>query len=294
MSTDTPPKSTAIAFTDPAARAEQEMFILAQKRAQVYAASDLVPTQYRNNIPNVMIASNMAKRMGADVLQVMQNLYIVHGNPGWSAQFLIATFNMNGRFSSIRYRFTGEKGTDSWGCIAYCREIESGDELSGTEVTIKMAKDEGWYGKNGSKWKTMPEQMLRYRAAAYLIRTVAPEIGMGLRTEDELRDMNVESGKFRPRGNLQSSELIIDPPVNGNGHAQHEDDAPSGDLDPTDPALEFSPAYEKFTDRMARTTKTDSLVTLASEVDNSDDLWDGERESLLEDLNDRIRASKEG
>ena len=37
-----------------------------------------------------LIAQNMARRMGADLLMVMQNLYVVHGRPGWSAQFLIA------------------------------------------------------------------------------------------------------------------------------------------------------------------------------------------------------------
>ena len=35
----------------------------------------------------------------------------------------------------------------------------------------------------------MPDQMLRYRAAAWLIRTTAPEISMGLQTADEIIDV---------------------------------------------------------------------------------------------------------
>ena len=35
----------------------------------------------------------------------------------------------------------------------------------------------------------MPDQMLRYRAAAWLIRTTAPEISMGLPTADEAIDV---------------------------------------------------------------------------------------------------------
>ena len=35
----------------------------------------------------------------------------------------------------------------------------------------------------------MPDQMLRYRAAAWLIRTTAPEISMGLPTADESIDV---------------------------------------------------------------------------------------------------------
>ncbi|EJX00150.1 hypothetical protein EVA_11744, partial [gut metagenome] len=57
--------------------------------------------------------------------------------------------------------------------------------LRGTAVTIQMAIDEGWYTKNGSKWRTMPEQMLRYRAASFWCSTYAPELSMGMRTVEE-------------------------------------------------------------------------------------------------------------
>jgi hypothetical protein len=164
---------------------EQKIFELAQRKAQIYAKSSLVPKEYQNNIGNVLIAQNMANRMGADTLMVMQNLYVVHGRPGWSAQFLIATFNSCGRFSAIRYRFEGTEGKDDWGCVAMATELAT----EGTKITLGMAKKEGWSTKNGSKWLTMPEQMMRYRAATFLIRSTAPEIGMGLMTKEELEDV---------------------------------------------------------------------------------------------------------
>jgi hypothetical protein len=34
----------------------------------------------------------------------------------------------------------------------------------------------------------MPEQMLRYRAAAFFARIYAPDITLGMQTSDELRD----------------------------------------------------------------------------------------------------------
>jgi len=168
---------------------EQKVFELAQRKAQIYAKSSLVPKEYQNNIGNVLIAQNMANRMGADTLMVMQNLYVVHGRPGWSAQFLIATFNSCGRFSAIRYRFEGTEGKDDWGCVAMTTELATGDVIEGTKITLGMAKKEGWSTKNGSKWQTMPEQMMRYRAATFLIRSTAPEIGMGLMTKEELDDV---------------------------------------------------------------------------------------------------------
>lgn len=168
-----------------------EGFELLQRQAKMFCGSSLVPQQFQGeqNFGNAIIALEMAQRMNASPLMVMQNLYIVYGNPGWSSKFLIATFNQCGRFEAIKYKETGKKGTDSQGIIAYTREKGSDEIIQGPEVTILIAKQEGWYDKKGSKWKTMPDQMLRYRAAAWLIRTTAPEISMGLQTTDEIIDI---------------------------------------------------------------------------------------------------------
>ena len=168
-----------------------EGFELLQRQAKMFCGSSLVPQQFQGeqNFGNAIIALEMAQRMNASPLMVMQNLYIVYGNPGWSCTFLIATFNQCGRFEAIKYKETGKKGTDSQGIIAYTRENGSDEVIYGPEVTISIAKQEGWFDKKGSKWKTMPDQMLRYRAAAWLIRTTAPEISMGLQTSDEIIDV---------------------------------------------------------------------------------------------------------
>lgn len=166
-----------------------EGFELMMRVAKGFASSSLVPQQFQNNQANCMIALNLAQRLNADPLMVMQNLYVVHGRPGWSAKFLIATFNHCGRFTAVKYEFFGERNTDSWGCRASSIEISSGEKIIGPEITIQLAKDEGWYGKSGSKWKTIPQLMLMYRAAGWMINTAAPEISMGLPTQEELHDI---------------------------------------------------------------------------------------------------------
>jgi len=164
-------------------------FELAQRAGNLLSASDLVPQQFRGNLPNCVVALNMAQRLDADPLMVMQNIVIVHGRPTWSSQFLIATLNQSGRYTALRYEFVGEKGKDSYGCMAWAIERDTGDRIEGPTVTLGMAKEEGWATKNGSKWKTMPDLMLRYRSAAFFVRTNAPEIAMGLPTTDEARDL---------------------------------------------------------------------------------------------------------
>ena len=167
-----------------------EGFALLQRMANMFVSSTLVPKQFqgKDNFGNCVIALNMAQRLGADPLMVMQNLYVVYGTPSWSSKFMIAMFNQCGRYESIRYEETGKKGTDTQGIIAWAKEKSTGEILKGPEVTIGIAKKERWFDKDGSKWKTMPEQMLRYRAAAWFIRTTAPELSMGLQTVDEVKD----------------------------------------------------------------------------------------------------------
>lgn len=188
MTTNNLPAQTEAAPVTAIGLGDSKSFDLIQRVAKCMAMSTLVPNAFQNNLPNCIIALNMAGRMNADPLMVCQNLYVVHGTPAWSAQFLIATFNKSGKFSSIRYDFFGTEGQDDWGCRAKATELSTGELLIGPLVTIALAKKEGWYQKGGSKWQTMPEQMLRYRAAAWFVRTIAPEIAMGLQTTEEMRD----------------------------------------------------------------------------------------------------------
>jgi hypothetical protein len=161
--------------------------------AKALASSTLVPDVYRGeaNLGNCIIALELSQRIGASVMAVMQSMVPIHGKPTWSASFLIATVNSCGRFSPMRFRWVGKEGTDEWGCRAFAVERESNLELVGALVTIAMAKVEGWYGKSGSKWKTMPEQMLQYRAGAFWCRTYAPEIALGMHTSEEVQDTPV-------------------------------------------------------------------------------------------------------
>jgi hypothetical protein len=181
----TPTQSQALS-----AFSSESAFVSVQRMAKALASSTLVPDAYRGeaNLGNCIIALELSQRIGASVMAVMQSMVPIHGKPTWSAAFLIATVNSCGRFSPMRFRWVGKENTDEWGCRAYAVEREGNLELVGALVTIAMAKAEGWYTKNGSKWKTMPEQMLQYRAAAFWTRAYAPEIALGMHTAEEIHD----------------------------------------------------------------------------------------------------------
>lgn len=236
-----------------------------------HSQSGLVPSNFKGDIGGCLIALNMANRMGADPMQVMQSLYIVHGKPSFSSAFLIACFNRCGRFSTIRYRMEGEKNTDTWGCTAYATELATGEVVEGVTVTIAMAKAEGWYSKKDrygnetSKWQTMPELMLRYRSAAFLIRSVAPEIALGFQTTEEAIDITSQSqvldneGKTPSLAEVAQQAAVTDVVVEevAEPAAQHEDVEDVEDVNAE--TAEPSPEHESFTDKYFKShQKTES------------------------------------
>jgi hypothetical protein len=169
-------------------QAETQQFELAQRQAKMLASSSLVPKDFQGNVANCGIAINVAKRTRLDPLMVCQNLAIIHGRPSWSATALIGMINSCGRYTPLRFVFDNEDTPTS--CYAVATDKGSGQELKGERITLEMAKKEGWSTKNGSKWLTMPGQMLRYRAASFWSRAYASDLSLGFYTQDEVRDFS--------------------------------------------------------------------------------------------------------
>lgn len=214
------PTQVGFNFFDPV------QFDTMQRVCKLFASSELVPDMYKASdknpmdkaMANCMIAIEIAQRIGASPLMVMQNMVPIYGKPSWSSKFLVATVNTCGRFNPLQYRFT-EKGmlgmvdyTDYvWDnatrskravlkqfdgkkimdieCVAYTTAKGSNKVLESSPVSVRLAIQEGWYTKNGSKWQTMTRQMLMYRATSFWTSAYAPELSMGMKTVEEYQDI---------------------------------------------------------------------------------------------------------
>ena len=169
-------------------------FIMAMQMAKALADSTIVPQTYQKNPSNCLIAIEQAQRMHISPLMVMQNLYPIQGRPSWSSKFLIASINASRMFDmELQYDEVKDKDGKPYSCVAWT--MKNGRRV---EVNMQMAKDEGWLGKNGSKWKTMPQLMLRYRAASFFSSLNCPELTMGIYTKEEIEDGDFKEYPMEP------------------------------------------------------------------------------------------------
>lgn len=346
-----------------------EAFELSQRVAKMLSSSTLVPEQYRsvikvkagkdqsgqwmyrdeenpNGLSNCIIALNMANRMGADPLMIMQNLYLIEGRPSWSSQFIMASINSCGRFSALRFDLEdlGEKEVEyqetvwsnrqkqtvtkkikiqNFACTAWAIERETGERLNSSKITIEMAVKEGWYQKNGSKWQTMPEQMLRYRAASFFGRVYAPELLMGLKSAEEEQDQIIDVTPDQElvvkadTAQLKREILAVKSPAELNALEEKvfdiADDSARKELTKlvNAQAQKFQPKVveevpaeekpkrttkskdakliEKFTENLKTCTKESEFADLRIQVINEDGLNIDQQEDLMRQINERAQ-----
>ena len=199
----------------------------AYKIACIMAKSDIVPAHYKGRPENAFIAVQTAYRMNLDPMMIMQNTFVVNGKLGMNSSFAISLANSSGLFiGGIRYKVK-TLGENIEGEVAfyensvkkqkkvyflniqvtaYTNLKSNGEEISYT-IGMKEAIAEGWTTKAGNKYQSLPELMLRYRAATFLIRTHAPEVMNVMHMVEEIEDVRAAARDVTPKTQTLSSKL---------------------------------------------------------------------------------------
>lgn len=196
-------------------------FIMANQMAKALAQSTIVPKEYQGNVSNALIAIELATRLKTSPLMVMQHLYVVYGRPSWSAQYVIAMINGSGRYDmELQFDEKNDKNGKPYSCM--CWTEKDGRKVTGPTITMDLAKDEKWLDKNGSKWQTMPQIMLRYRAASFFGRMNCPDLMMGMYTREEVYEMGKDEYKVYDleaevkhdiESHANQEEFVVEEPV---------------------------------------------------------------------------------
>ena len=223
-------------YQDRKTELEVKKFELEQRKAKAFVATDFFPTHLRKgnetaNIGTAIIVLDLAQRMNIGALEVAQSIYIIHGKPSFETKFLVARLNSSGLLKGRLQTIVSPDGNS-----AHCEAIDAqtGQLLKGTTITMEMARREGWLSKNGSKWQTMPELMMKYRAQSFFINEFFPEVKYGLKTSDEAEDIVTfepnEQSKTSPKASLNellsSSEKPNSLVGEKNSHTEYIEAAP--------------------------------------------------------------------
>jgi len=179
--------------------------------AQVFAKSQLVPKHFQGKHEDCFIAMQMAMRLKVDPLMCIQNMVVIQGTPAFKTQFAIALANQSGLFSGVMtYSCEGEG--DKLVVTAEATIAKTGQVVTAS-VSMAMAKAEGW--TRNAKYKTMPEHMLTFRSAMFLIRRYCPHVLLGMQSSDEVEAVNYRAPRQAPKKLADQSRpvAVIEEPV---------------------------------------------------------------------------------
>lgn len=278
------------------------------------------PEHNPNGVSNCIIALNMAQRLGADPMMIMQNLYLVDGRPSWSSQFIIAAINSCGRYSPLRFDITGGDeemeipyAVTEWEynketrkrepvdsnkvarvknlkCVAWVIEKATGERLESSPITMELAVKEGWFQKNGSKWQTMPEQMLRYRAASFFGRIYAPDLLMGLRTHEEeldsIIDITPEPAPQDEPTTLANIQKNVVKNVATNDQISTSNDVEEKNVSAKKPTS--TEVRKEYLDRIAQIGNAKDLETVIPFINSNEILTDAHKTYLVNAVTNKI------
>jgi hypothetical protein len=151
------------------------------KLAGQFANSTMVPSAFRNEPGNVIVALAAGMPLGLSPLACLQSVAVINGRPTLFGDAPIAQVLAHPSLVGIEERADGEisKGTRSW-TIRVSRKTAYGtvSECSRT-FGIEDAKRAGLWDKTGP-WKSYPDRMLYNRARAYAVRDSFADVLQGI------------------------------------------------------------------------------------------------------------------
>lgn len=154
--------------------------------AEQLARSSFLPKHYQGQFADCLVALQWADRSGRDPLELLQNTFPVNGTPGMFTRYMIALERRAKIFDRpVQWEFEGEGDS----LVVTCYGFIDGERYE-ADVAMEFAKSEGWTKSEKYKTPAGAKHMLKWRAAAFLIRFTAPDVLLGMSTVDELEDMH--------------------------------------------------------------------------------------------------------
>lgn len=182
--TTTTPAASALAFLHDGAALDHRY-----RLAKAFSMSGMVPAHFQGKPEACLVAMLYAEQLGEHPMLLFQEISVINGRPNTSARFAISRANKSGLLQGpITWKSKGQDVALEVTASATLRD--TGEVITAT-VTMKEAQADGW--TRNPKYKSIPEQMLRWRAATRLINLYIPEVlfGLAVREEAEVQKVSV-------------------------------------------------------------------------------------------------------
>ena len=191
---------------------ESDPLAIAWRHATGYAQSAMVPAHFQNNVQDCFVVVQLALELGIAPLTALQNVFMIGGRPSYTAKFAVALANRAKVFAGpIRWKIEKGEKKEDLEVTAYA-PLYDGDTAEVT-LSYRTAMAEGW--TRNKKYSTIPEQMLRWRSAKWLIDLHCPEILLGFdvvesapRGESNLTPRNESATDFN-RTNVSLQDALL-------------------------------------------------------------------------------------
>lgn len=155
--------------------------------AKAFSMSGMVPPHFQGKPEACLVAMLYAEQLGEHPMLLFQEMSVINGRPNTSSRFAISRANKSGLLQGpITWKSKGQG--DALEVTASASLRETGEVITAT-VTMKEAAADGW--TRNPKYKSIPEQMLRWRAATRLINLYIPEVLFGLGVKEEVEQVTV-------------------------------------------------------------------------------------------------------
>lgn len=184
--------STALTTTTPGALAflyDGAALDHRYRLAKAFSMSGMVPVHFANKPEACLVAMLYAEQLGEHPMLLFQEMTVINGRPSTSARFAISRANRSGLLQGP-ITWASQGSGDALEVTASATLRETGEVITAT-VTMREAQADQW--TRNPKYKSIPEQMLRWRAATRLINLYMPEVlfGLGVKEEAEVRPVTV-------------------------------------------------------------------------------------------------------
>lgn len=154
------------------------VFEMVQRVAKLMAAAGTVPAHLREKIADCFLVAAQAFRWRMDPFAVAQHTFVVSGKLGYEGKLVAAVINSHKRIDrKLSYAYSGEGAN---------RKVVVSGRLRGESEDRTVEGTLAQWATSNEQWKQSPDQMLAYRGARTWARRHAPEILLGVSTEEDL------------------------------------------------------------------------------------------------------------